>query len=150
MRNHNVVSDIDKKEWISEAPKAITAPARKAAIKIDYPALHPIAGKWNNKATVHSYKPGEFTTFIESVYDKADVTVYQRINQLTEGTNMKKTPDLEISIADLLTDVNKVKKVEKLFWRLRGVLSPPGKLSLPLCRRGKEKSRISQKDCTST
>ena len=129
--NDKKVFDSDKKEWVSEVAKAITAPARKAAIKIEYPALHPIAEKWNNKASVHSYKPGEFTTFIESVYDKADVTVYERINQLTEGTNMKKTPDLEISIADLIADVNKDKKEEKLFWQLRGVLSPPGKLSLP-------------------
>ena len=44
---------------------------------------------------------------------------------------MKKPSDLEISIADLLTDVNKDKKEEKLFWQLREVLSPPRKLSLP-------------------
>jgi hypothetical protein len=136
------ISDLDKKEWVSEVAKAITAPARKAAIIIEYPALHPIAERWNNKASVHSYKPGEFTTFIESVFDKADVPVYERINQLTEGTNMKKIPDLEISIADLIADGNKVKKVEKLFWQLRSVLSPPGKLSLPYATGEKRKAAL--------
>ena len=128
----NNVYDTTKKEWISEVAKAITSPARKAAIEIDYPALHPIAEKWNNKASVHSYKPGEFTTFIESVHDKVNTTVYERTQQLREGTNIKMTPDLEISIADLVADThNKDKREEKLFWQLRAVLPAPEKLSLP-------------------
>src|SRR5215211_2625293 len=131
--NNNNVYDITttKKELASEVAKAITGPARKAAINIDYPALHPITEKWNNKASIHSYKPGEYTTFIEGVHDKVNTTVYERIQQLREGTNMKMTPDLELSIADLVADTRNKDKREKLFWQLRAVLPAPEKLSLP-------------------
>jgi hypothetical protein len=123
--------DSTKKEWVTEVANVLTSPARKVAIKIDYPALHPITEKWNNKASVHSYKQGEFVTFIESVYDKSNTTIYQRIKQLRESTNIKVTPDLEISIADLIADKNKVRKEESLFWQLRALLPAPEKLSLP-------------------
>jgi hypothetical protein len=128
----NVCYSTSKKEQISGAAKTLTGPARNTTIKIHYPALHPIAEKWNNKASIHSYKPGEFTTFIEGVHDKINTTVYERIQQLREGTNMKMTPDLEASIADLAADTrNKDKREEKVFWQLRALLSAPGKLSLP-------------------
>jgi hypothetical protein len=130
--NSNNVYDTTKNERIPEVAKPLTGPAPKAAIEMEYHALHPIAEKWNNKASVHSYKPGEFTTFIESVHNKVNTTVYKRIQQLREGTNMKMTPDLEVSISDLAADIyNKEKKEEKLFWELRAVLPVPRKLSLP-------------------
>ena len=44
---------------------------------------------------------------------------------------MKMTPDTEISIAELIVDPNKNKKLEKLFWQLRAILPAPEKLSLP-------------------
>jgi hypothetical protein len=133
--SNNIYDTTSKKEQASGAAgaaKALSGPARNAAIKIDYPALHPIAEKWNNKASIHSYKPGEYTTFIEGVHDKVNTTVYERIQQLREGTNMKMTPDLEVSIADLVADThNKDKREENQFWQLRAVLPAPEKLSLP-------------------
>lgn len=110
---------------------AITIPARKAAIEIKYPALHSITEKWNNKGSIHSYKPGEFITFIESVHNKANTTVYERIQQLREGTNIKMDDDNRISIAELVADPNKAERVEELFNQLRKVWSAPDKLSLP-------------------
>lgn len=115
IENREVYFDTAKKEWVSEVAKALTGPARKAAIKIDYPALHPIAEKWNNKASTHSYKPGEFTTFIESVHDKVNTTVYEGIQRLREGTNLKMSSDLAISIVDLVADPNKVRKKRNYF-----------------------------------
>jgi hypothetical protein len=120
-----------KGELMSELAKALVSPPRKAARGIEYPAIHAIATKWNNKASIHSYKPGKYTTFIESVYDKKNTTVYERIQQLREGTNMKMTPDTEISIEDLVNDPDKDKKMADLFWKQRSVLPPPDKLSLP-------------------
>jgi hypothetical protein len=125
------VFDATKKEWVSEFANALASPARKAAIKIDFPALHPITPEWKNKGSIHSYKPGEFIQFIENVHNKANTSIYDRIQQLREGTNMKMTPDNEISIAELIADANKDKKMEKLFWQLRAVLPPAEKLSLP-------------------
>jgi hypothetical protein len=125
------VFNADKKEFESELAKTLVAPARKAAIKIEYPAMHPIAEKWNNKGSIHSYKPGEFKTFIEDVHDKANTSLYDRVQQLREGSNMKMSADNEISIAELIADPNKDKKEEKLFWQLRAILSAPEKLSLP-------------------
>ncbi|MGH9978498.1 MAG: hypothetical protein ACRD8Z_22110, partial [Nitrososphaeraceae archaeon] len=125
------VYDTDK-GWITkQIAKAITGPARKAPIKIEYRALHPIAQKWNNKASIHTYKPGEFTAFIEGVHDKSDTTIYERIQQLREGTNVRLTPDLDVSIADLLANPKKDRQMERLFRLLRSTLDPPAKLSLP-------------------
>ena len=130
--SNNIYDTTSKKEQASGAAMALFGPACNAAIKIDYPALHPIAEKWNNKASIHSYKPGEYTTFVESAHDKVNTTVYERIQQLREGTNMKMTPDLEASVADLVADThNKDKREEEQFWQLRAALPAPEKLSLP-------------------
>jgi hypothetical protein len=123
--------DTETKKFTTEFIETLTAPARKAAIKIEFPALHPIAKEWKNKGSIHSYKQGEFKTFIENVHDKANTSVYDRIQQLREGSNLKMSPDNEMSIAELIADPNKGKKLEKLFWQLRAVLSAPNKLSLP-------------------
>lgn len=49
--------------------QTLSTPARKAAINIEYPALHPISTKWNNICSIHSLMPEEFITMITSVYD---------------------------------------------------------------------------------
>jgi hypothetical protein len=105
--------------------------APRAAIKIEYPALHPISTKWRNIGSIHTYMPTEFKTFIESVYDKENTSVDDRLRQLVEGTQMKKSADNEISIAQLLSDPNKDKKIERLFFGLKATLGAPEKLSLP-------------------
>ena len=121
---------------------ALKSSAPRATIKIDYPALHSIATKWRNISSIHSYKPVEFKTFIESVYDKDSTSVDDRLRQLVEGTQMRKTADNEISIAQLLSDPNKDKKLEKLFYELKATLRPPEKLSLPYPTNDKRKEAL--------
>jgi hypothetical protein len=60
----------------SELKQILSSPARKAAINIEYPTLHPIATGWNNISFTHSYEPEEFVTCITSVYDKQSTLVY--------------------------------------------------------------------------
>jgi hypothetical protein len=85
----------------------------------------------------------EFKTFIESVYDREHTSVDDRLRQLVEGTQMKKTADNEISIAQLLSDPDtKDKKLEKLFYELGTILEPPEKLSLPYTTNHKRKEAL--------
>jgi hypothetical protein len=130
------LSNTDKNKVATELVKALSSPARKAPIKIDYPALHPISKTWVNIASIGSYKPTEFMTFIEGVYDKDNTTLDQRLRQLAEGTQMRKNPDNDISIAQIIADpTNKSKKIEQLYFELQQVLKhildPSKKLSLP-------------------
>jgi hypothetical protein len=124
----------------------LSSPARKAPIKIDYPALHPISKNWVNIASIHSYKPTEFMTFIESVYDKENTSLDDRLRQLREGTQSKGLTSNKISIREFLEDANKDKKIENLFYNLRKVLDPPDKLSLPYTTNiGKRKEALTKR-----
>jgi hypothetical protein len=131
------LSDADKSKLASELVNVLSSPARKAPIKIDYPALHPISKSWVNIASIGSYKPAEFMTFIEGVYNKDNTTLDQRLRQLAEGTQIKKNPDNDISIAQLISadSTNKAKRIEQLYFELKQVLKhvldPKKKLSLP-------------------
>ena len=113
------------------ADTTTTSPASKAAIKIDAPALHSISTKWNNMSSIHSYKPEEFVSAITSVYDRDKTTVYDVLRTFKEGTQIAKTPDTEISVAQLIQDPDKDKKLESLYYRLKHILKPSERLSLP-------------------
>jgi hypothetical protein len=128
------ITNAEKRKLIAEAvEKSLSSGARKAPIKIDYPALHPIATKWSNIGSVHSYKPEEFRKCFLSVYDKDHTSVDDVIRTFfREGTNMEKTADNEISIAELISHPDKGdKKLERLFYQLRANFAAPDKLSLP-------------------
>ena len=129
-KNKNV-SIKSKKEFLSELAKVITSPAPKAAIEIDAPAFHSISTTWNNKSTIHSYTPEEFTTAFTTVHDKENTTVHDVLLTFKEGTQLPKTPDTEISVAQLMKHPRKEKKIESLFNRLRKILKPAERLSLP-------------------
>jgi hypothetical protein len=122
--------------------KTLVSPAPRATIKIEYPALHPISTKWRNIASIHSYRPTEFITFIESVADKENTSVDDRLRQLVEVTQMKKNTANEISIAQLLADPDKDKKLEKLFYEIKASKTSPEKLSLPFTIDDKRKEAL--------
>lgn len=115
----------------SEPAKTLSSPGRKAAINIEYPALHPIATGWNNVSSIHSYYPEEFTTSLTSVYDKQSTLVYDVQKTYREGSNLQKKEDNQISIADLMLDPDRHKKIEGFYYQLRSLLAPPKRLSLP-------------------
>jgi hypothetical protein len=146
LRTLSSLSAEDKTKLASELVKVLSSPARKAPIKIDYPALHPISKNWVNIASIHSYKPTEFMTFIESVYDKENTSLDDRLRQLREGTQSKGLTSNKISIREFLEDANKDKKIENLFYNLRKVLDPPDKLSLPYTTNiGKRKEALTKR-----
>lgn len=106
----------------------ISAEASKA---VDASALHSISTKWNNISSIHSYKPEEFVSTITSVYDKDKTIVYDVLRTFKEGTQVAKTPNTEISVAQLLQDPSKDKRLESLYYQLKHILRPSEKLSLP-------------------
>src|SRR5215211_1957601 len=129
--DNNNDSNSSKKDFAELFMDTLASPARKATIKIDAPACHSINPNWKNISTIHSFTPEEFTAAITSVYDKQNTTVYDVLRTFVEGTQMKKTSDVEISIADFMQDPDRSKKIESLFNRLRRILDPPKELSLP-------------------
>jgi hypothetical protein len=116
---------------LEEKPIQVFTPTRKVAIDIGYPALHPIASKWNNKCSIHSLMPEEFVTLVTGVYDQKSITLYDALQTLREGNNIKKANENQISIAKLLSNPDYPKKLEEEFWRLKRSLDPPKELSLP-------------------
>ena len=128
---NNSVNIKSKKEFLSELAQVITSPAPKAPIKIDAPTFHSISTTWNNKSTIHSYTPEEFTIAFTTVHDKENTTVHDVLLAFKEGTQLSKTPDTEISVMQLMKHPRKEKKIESLFHRLRKILKPVERLSLP-------------------
>lgn len=115
----------------SELVDVLSSPARKATIKIDAPRLHSISTGWNNISSVHSYKPEEFVAAITSIHDKDNTSVYDVLRTFREGTQTPKTAATQISVAELLSDPDREKKIEHLYYALKKVLPPPNRLSLP-------------------
>jgi hypothetical protein len=125
------ISSKNKEELLSELAKTITSAAPKAAIEIDAPALHSISASWNNRSSIHSFNPEEFVAAFTSVHDKTNTTVYDILRRFKEGTQTRKTDDTKISVAQLMEDPDRDKKLETLFRRLHKVLNPSERLSLP-------------------
>ena len=115
----------------SELIKALSSPARKAAIIIERPAVHPIATGWSNTSSIHCITPEEFVSSFITVYDKQSNLVYDVLKQHREGSNLKKTDDNRMSIADLMLDSDRHKKIEGFYHQLDSVMGPPKRLSLP-------------------
>lgn len=134
-RGSGATFDTEKKELrdnvAGELITALASPAPKAAINIEYPALHPIATGWSNTSSIHSYEPEEFVSSITSVHDKQSILVYDVLKTFREGSNLKKTSDNQKPIADLMLDPDKHNKIEEFFHQLKSVLDPPKKLSVP-------------------
>ena len=124
-----------------------STPTRKAAINVEYPALHPIS-KWNNICSIHSLMPEEFSTMITSIYDQESITVYDVLQRLREGNNIKKNDENQISIAKLLLNPNYPKKLEELFWHLKNLLDPPKELSLPYSDNKVRKQALVSRVCS--
>ena len=68
---------------------------------------------------------------VTSVYDQKSITLYDALQTLREGNNIKKANENQISIAKLLSNPDYPKKLEEEFWRLKRSLDPPKELSLP-------------------
>ena len=73
--------------------------------KIKYDALHPISSEvWNRQNSVHSYTLEEFKRRIVNMdTDQAAIAqIYNVLARYREGSNLKKKPEHEISVTELL------------------------------------------------
>ena len=79
--------------------------SEKAALNIEVPVLHPIVTEkeWSNSNSIHTYGPEEFISRIGNVHDKNSTSVYNALLVFREGSNLKKTIENQISIAELLS-----------------------------------------------
>jgi hypothetical protein len=127
--------------------QVLSSPARKAAIKIEYPALHPISTNWNNVSSMHSLLPDEFVTSVTSVYDQESTALYDVLHKSREGSNMKKTDENQISIAQFLSNSDYPKKLEEFYHGLKGTLGPPKELSLPYTNNKERKTALISRVC---
>lgn len=117
-------------DMLSELVTIFSTTPQKGILNIDVPAVHPIATEWNNSNSIHSYKPEEFISRIVNVHDKS-TSVYTVLFNFKEGSNIKKSPENEISIAELLSKPNRDKIIERLYKELKEVFDSPKELSLP-------------------
>jgi hypothetical protein len=102
--------------------------------KIDHvkqPRSHAIADDWSNLPSILAYTPQEFRKKIFGVDDKSTTTIYQVLRTFKEGTQIKKTPDLDVSISKFVKDAEKVKALYLMLKTSRLAKSPPRKISLP-------------------
>jgi hypothetical protein len=114
-------------------------------IEIDQPATHPISDDWNNLPSILRYTPQEFRKKIFGVDDKSK-TIYQVLQTFKQGTQLKKTPDLDMPISSLLKDP---KKVQELYYKLRNSRlgkKPPRKISLPYSKFTTKSTRVADEE----
>ena len=109
--------------------------AEKGTVNIDIPALHPIAmeREWSNSNSIHSYKPDEFIRRITNVHDKDSTSVYDvLLTYSREGSNIKKTAENLMSVAELLSKPDKDKRIEVLYHELKKCARPTSGIIITL------------------
>lgn len=114
----------------------------KGILNIDVPSIHPIASQWSNSDFVHSYKPEEFKGRITNVHNKDSTSVYDVLVTFREGSNIKKSPKNQISVAQLLKKPNRDKMIERLYNQLRKAIPPPQELLLPYTTNTKKRCEV--------
>ena len=66
--------------------------------------------------------------------------MYNALLVFREGSNLKKTTENQISIAELLSLPDKDGRIERLYHELRKMLDPPAELSLPYTKTTKKRT----------
>ena len=74
------------------------------------------------------------------MHDKDSTSVYNALLVFREGSNLKKTTENQISIAELLSLPDKDERIERLYHELRKMLDPPAELSLPYTKNTKKRA----------
>jgi len=121
---------------------SLSAPPSKGILNIEIPAVGPIATskEWNSADSIHSYSPREFTSRITNVHDKQKL-VYDVLLNFREGTNIEKSSKTGRSVSELISDPNMYSEIEELYHKLKLVLPPPKKLSIPYTTNREERLR---------
>lgn len=131
------VYGLDKSKEI--LAKTLAAEPLHGISKIVYPAIHPIGKeRWTNSNSVHTYRPEEFKNRIVNVYSKDTITPYDVLRTYKEGSSIPKTDETSVTIAQLLVDPDRLKKIKKWYKQLKKAAPPPQELSLPYNIRNKK------------
>ncbi|MDQ3967066.1 MAG: hypothetical protein M3275_01575 [Thermoproteota archaeon] len=115
--------------------------------RITQQAAHAISDQWTNIPSIRAYTPQEFRKKIFGVHDKSNTTIYKVLRTFREGTQLKKRADLDVSVAQL---INNPEKIKALYYELRNDTrlskSSPKKLSLPYSNVIKQQPERSEED----
>ncbi|MGH9925622.1 MAG: hypothetical protein ACRD5B_09615, partial [Nitrososphaeraceae archaeon] len=110
----------------------------KATIVIEYKALHPISTEsWEKQNSIHAYTKEEFKrrfVNIDLSQNVGDVEVYKILQTYREGSNLHKTAEHELTLAELaaLPEDKRNNRLERFYNQLKKAIpSPPEKLILP-------------------
>jgi hypothetical protein len=106
-------------------------PSNNKVIELKQTRTHAISDDWNNLPSILRYTPQEFRMKIFGVDDKDSVTIYQILRTFREGTQLKKTADLDMPISTLVKDTGKVKRLYQMLRESRLAKKPLKKVSLP-------------------
>jgi hypothetical protein len=140
----------------SETPKIILTTiadeSPRATLNIEYNALHPISREhWYKQNSVHSYTAEEFKRRIVNMdSDQArEIRAYNLLTTYREGSNIKKTSENQILVAELLSlpDEDRDKKIELYYNRLKAALPPLEKLALPYTTNKEERKNDLIESC---
>lgn len=136
----------------SEIPGTIASESPRVAINIEYNALHPISKEpWYRQNTIHSYTAEEFKGRIANMDSKqaSEICVYNFLNTYREGSNIRKTSENEISVAELLLlpDNTRDKKIELFYNQLKAALPPLEKITLPYTTNKEERKNVLIERC---
>lgn len=126
---------------------ALSSPAPRATINIEYKALHAISTEaWHKQNSIRAYMPEEFKArFVNMDSKEADqTTVYDLLATYREGSNLAKKDEHRISIAELcaLPDKERDKKIELYYRQLWKALVPPDRLALPYTNNKEKRKSI--------
>lgn len=136
----------------SEIPITMASNSPRAAINIEYNALHPISKEpWYKQNTIHSYTAEEFKGRIANMDSKqaGGIRVYEFLTTYREGSNIRKTSENDISVAELLLlpDNTRDKKIELFYNQLKAALPPLEKITLPYSTNKEERKKVLIERC---
>jgi hypothetical protein len=125
----------------------IAGESPKATINMEYNALHPISREpWYKQNTIHSYTAEEFKRRLVNMDPKQAIKTrtYDFLMTYREGSNIRKTSEIEISVAELLLlpDQDRDKKIEGYYNQLKAALPPLEKLALPYTTKKEERKDV--------
>lgn len=123
---------------------ALTTPAEKAIVNLEFSALHPLSVEnLNNANSVHTCSLIEFADRITNMQHKEDITIHEFLKTYREGTQLPKTEDNQRTISQLVNDPDRDVQIEKYYKELKTAIREPAKaIVLPYKKEERKKALI--------
>jgi hypothetical protein len=136
----------------SDIPITVASDSARATINIEYNALHQITKEpWYKQNTIHSYTAEEFKRRLVNMDSQQalGIRVYNFLTTFREGSNIRRSSENDISVAQLLSlqDKARNKKIEFYYNQLKAALPPLEKLALPYSIRKEERKNVLIERC---